>query len=46
VESIDAEIAESFLSDLRSRTGFVTDITHVALHGHCVNCAPTARGKR
>ena len=46
VESIDAEIAESFLRDLRSRTGFVTDITHVALHGHCVNCAPTARGKR
>ena len=46
VESIDAEIAESFLRDLRSRTGFVTDISHVALHGHCATCGPTARGKR
>ena len=46
VESIDAEIAEDFLCDLRSKTGFVTDITHVALQGHCVNCATTSRAKR
>jgi hypothetical protein len=43
---VDAAVAELFLRDLRSQTGFVTDITHVALHGHCVNCAPAARSKR
>jgi hypothetical protein len=46
VQSVDAQIAQEFLRDLRAHTGFVTDITHVALQGHCVNCAPVARPKR
>ena len=39
VESIDAAIAEHFLDAVRSSTGFVTDISHVALHGLCASCA-------
>ena len=38
VESIDAAIADPFLDELRSRTGFVTDVSHVALHGTCRDC--------
>lgn len=41
VESIDASIAESFLADVRTSTGFVTDISHVALHGLCATCSPS-----
>jgi Fur family ferric uptake transcriptional regulator len=39
VRSIDAAIAESFLDQVRDDTGFVTDISHVALHGLCASCA-------
>jgi Fur family ferric uptake transcriptional regulator len=39
VQSIDAGIAEGFLDDLRRSTGFVTDVSHVALHGRCADCA-------
>jgi len=39
VQSIDASIAEAFLDDLRRSTGFVTDVSHVALHGQCSTCA-------
>ena len=39
VESIDASIAEGFLDQVRTSTGFVTDISHVALHGLCSRCA-------
>jgi Fur family ferric uptake transcriptional regulator len=42
VRSIDATVAETFLDELRRDTGFVTDISHVALHGTCSNCS-TAR---
>jgi Fur family ferric uptake transcriptional regulator len=38
VQSIDAEIAEGFLDELRRQTGFITDISHVALHGMCAAC--------
>jgi len=38
VQSIDAAIAEAFLGEVRSATGFVTDISHVALHGRCASC--------
>jgi Fur family ferric uptake transcriptional regulator len=38
VQSIDATLAEAFLDDLRRQTGFVTDISHVALHGTCASC--------
>ena len=39
VQSIDAAIAEGFLDDLRRSTGFVTDVSHVALHGQCSTCS-------
>ena len=39
VESIDASIATNFLGAVNSGTGFVTDISHVALHGLCSACA-------
>ena len=39
VQSIDAAIAEGFLDDLRRSTGFVTDVSHVALHGTCRDCS-------
>jgi Fur family ferric uptake transcriptional regulator len=38
VQSLDAGIAEPFLNDLRDATGFVTDVSHVALHGTCRDC--------
>jgi Fur family ferric uptake transcriptional regulator len=39
VRSIGAGIAEPFLDQVRDTTGFVTDISHVALHGRCSDCA-------
>jgi Fur family ferric uptake transcriptional regulator len=39
VQSLDAAIAEAFLDDLRRSTGFVTDVSHVALHGQCSSCS-------
>jgi Fur family ferric uptake transcriptional regulator len=39
VQSLDAGIAEPFLNDLRGATGFVTDVSHVALHGTCADCS-------
>ncbi len=42
VQSIDAEVAEGFLDELRRDTGFVTDISHVALHGTCAECTGAA----
>ena len=39
VLSVDAAIAEPFLDELRRRTGFVTDVSHVALHGQCSGCS-------
>ena len=39
VESVDAAVADPFLDDLRSRSGFVTDVSHVALHGACRDCS-------
>jgi Fur family transcriptional regulator, ferric uptake regulator len=39
VQSIEASVAEPFLDELRTRTGFVTDVSHVALHGRCQRCS-------
>jgi Fur family ferric uptake transcriptional regulator len=39
VESIDAAEADAFLDHLRARSGFVTDVSHVALHGSCRGCS-------
>jgi Fur family ferric uptake transcriptional regulator len=42
VQSIDAAVAEDFLDQLRRDTGFVTDVSHVALHGMCADCTSAA----
>ena len=39
VTSLDASVAEPFLDDLRRATGFITDVSHVALHGSCSGCS-------
>ncbi len=39
VNAVEADIAEPFLDQVRERTGFITDISHVALHGRCTNCS-------
>lgn len=44
--SIDAVNAEPFLDDLRRSTGFITDVSHVALHGTCATCSSTAPTSR
>ena len=44
VQSIGASIAEDFLDELRRTTGFVTDISHVALHGTCGDCSAKGVG--
>jgi Fur family ferric uptake transcriptional regulator len=44
VQSIGASIAEDFLDELRRSTGFVTDISHVALHGTCGDCSAKGVG--
>jgi Fe2+ or Zn2+ uptake regulation protein len=31
-----------FVSDVKAKTGFVLDPTHVALSGHCAACAAAA----
>jgi Fur family ferric uptake transcriptional regulator len=42
VQSIDASVADTFLDELRRTTGFVTDVSHVALHGTCSACGSSA----
>ena len=42
VQSIDAAIADTFLDELRNTSGFITDVSHVALHGTCAACSSAA----
>jgi Fur family ferric uptake transcriptional regulator len=42
IESVDAAVADPFLDELRTRSGFVTDVSHVALHGTCRACSTGA----
>ncbi len=39
VLSAPASVATPFVSRLQRDYGFVTDITHVSVHGHCSTCA-------
>ncbi|MEZ5115989.1 MAG: Fur family transcriptional regulator [Candidatus Nanopelagicales bacterium] len=39
VESVEAAVAEPFCQALLERRGFVTDVTHVSVHGICRDCA-------
>ncbi len=38
VYSVEASVAEPFAQVLVERTGFVTDISHVSVHGICAEC--------
>ena len=38
VSSVPAEVASQFVSSLKADHGFVTDISHVSIHGLCVEC--------
>lgn len=38
VKSVDAEVAEPFVRQLRELEGFETDVTHVSVHGLCASC--------
>ena len=43
VSSVPAEVATEFVSRLRADHGFVTDISHVSIHGWCVECIEASR---
>ena len=43
VSSVPAEVATEFVSSLRADQGFVTDISHVSIHGWCVECIEASR---
>ncbi|CAB4681095.1 unannotated protein [freshwater metagenome] len=38
VASVPAAVASTFVERLRSEQGFTTDISHMAIHGHCAKC--------
>jgi Fur family ferric uptake transcriptional regulator len=35
----DVSTAEPLVEQIRTDTGFVADLTHAAVHGHCADCA-------
>ena len=43
VSSVPAEVASQFVSNLKADHGFVTDISHVSIHGWCVECVEASR---
>lgn len=38
VQSVDADVAQSFVQILREQAGFETDVAHVSVHGQCARC--------
>lgn len=38
VTSVDADVARGLVDRLTADLGFVPDIGHLALHGHCADC--------
>jgi len=39
VEQCDRDLAESFTGNVLAASGFVADVTHMAIHGRCSACA-------
>ena len=39
VTQCDVSLAEEFVGNVRAATGFVPDVTHMAVHGCCATCA-------
>ncbi|WP_435202111.1 Fur family transcriptional regulator [Janibacter sp. GS2] len=44
VVEVDPAFAEDFTERLRGETGFDADLTHMAIHGHCAECATDTEG--
>lgn len=44
VVEVDPAVADSFVERLRGETGFDADLTHMAIHGHCAECATDTEG--
>ena len=42
VMSVSSTVAEGFVADLEEQYGFRTDISHVSVHGLCVDCKDRA----
>lgn len=38
VQSVEADVAQSFVQVLREQAGFETDVAHVSVHGQCAKC--------
>ena len=38
VQSVEADVAQSFVQVLREQAGFETDVAHVSVHGQCGKC--------
>ena len=45
VESVDPDMAASFVSTLHTELGFDADLGHLTVHGQCVECAPQPAGQ-
>lgn len=43
VSSVSAEVADDFVARLRKEHAFVTDISHMAIHGWCTACIDRTR---
>ena len=43
VSSVSADVADAFVDRLRTEHDFVTDISHMAIHGWCTACIDRSR---
>ena len=39
VQQCDRQAADAFIGNVLEATGFVADVTHMAVHGECAECA-------
>lgn len=44
VIEVDPSVAEGFVGRLAEETGFTADLTHMAIHGQCAECATDSEG--
>ncbi len=45
VTSVPADMASDFVARLNAEHGFVTDISHVSIHGWCLTCIDESRSQ-
>lgn len=43
VSSVEADVADAFVAKLREEHDFVTDISHMSIHGWCTRCISRSR---